>query len=36
MNFQIDGGDNNDDTVGGQLQPFLLEAIQEFNLLTSR
>ena len=31
VNYQIDGGDNNDDTVGGLLQLFPLEAIQEFN-----
>jgi len=36
LNYQIDGGDNNDDTVGGLLQLFPLEAIQEFNLVTSR
>jgi outer membrane receptor protein involved in Fe transport len=36
VNYQIDGGDNNDDTVGGLLQLFPLEAIQEFNVLTSR
>ena len=36
LNYQIDGGDNNDDTVGGLLQLFPLEAIQEFNLITSR
>jgi len=36
INYQIDGGDNNDDTVGGLLQLFPLEAIQEFNLITSR
>jgi hypothetical protein len=36
MNYQIDGGDNNDDTVGGLLQLFPLEAIQEFNVLTAR
>src|SRR4051812_47451211 len=36
INYQIDGGDNNDDTVGGLLQLFPLEAIQEFNFLTSR
>jgi hypothetical protein len=34
INFQVDGGDNNDDTVGGLLQPFPLEAIQEFNVQT--
>jgi hypothetical protein len=36
VNYQIDGGDNNDDTVGGLLQLFPLEAIQEYNLQTAR
>ena len=36
INYQIDGGDNNDDTVGGLLQPFPLEAIQQFNFQTQR
>ncbi len=36
INYQIDGGDNNDDTVGGLLQQYPLEAIQEFNFVTSR
>jgi len=36
INYQIDGGDNNDDTVGGLLQLFPLEAIQEFNFQTQR
>jgi hypothetical protein len=36
LNYQIDGGDNNDDTVGGLLQLFPLEAIQEFSFTTSR
>ncbi len=36
VNYQIDGGDNNDDTVGGLLQLFPLEAIQEFSFVTSR
>ena len=36
VNYQIDGGDNNDDTVGGLLQLFPLEAIQEFNFHTAR
>jgi len=36
VNYQIDGGDNNDDTVGGLLQMFPLEAIQEFNFQTQR
>ena len=36
INYQIDGGDNNDDTSGGLLQLFPLEAIQEFNFITQR
>ena len=36
INYLIDGGDNNDDTVGGLLQQFPLEAIQEFNFQTQR
>ena len=36
INYLIDGGDNNDDTVGGLLQQFPLEAIQEFNFQTAR
>src|SRR5262249_8018494 len=36
INYQIDGGDNNDDTVGGLLQLFPLEAVQEFNFQTQR
>jgi hypothetical protein len=36
IDYLIDGGDNNDDTVGGLLQPFPLEAIQEFNFATQR
>jgi hypothetical protein len=36
VNYVVDGGDNNDDTVGGLLQQFPLEAIQEFNVLTQR
>jgi outer membrane receptor protein involved in Fe transport len=36
VNYQIDGGDNNDDTVGGLLQLFPLEAIDQFNVITSR
>ncbi len=36
LNYQIDGGDNNDDTVGGLLQLFPLEAIEQFNFVTSR
>ena len=36
INYQIDGGDNNDDTVGGLLQQFPLEAIDQFNFITQR
>src|SRR5262249_8771198 len=36
VNYQIDGGDNNDDTVGGLLQLYPLEATQGFNFLTAR
>ena len=36
INYQIDGGDNNDDTVGGLLQQFPLEAIEEFHFETQR
>src|SRR5215510_1152499 len=36
VNYQIDGGDSNDDTLGGLLQLFPLEAIQEFNFITQR
>ena len=36
INYQIDGGDNNDDTVGGLLQQFPLEAVQEFRFDTQR
>jgi hypothetical protein len=36
LNTLVDGGDNNDDTVGGLLQLFPLEAIQEFSLLSQR
>ena len=36
LNTLVDGGDNNDDTVGGLLQLFPLEAIEEFSLLSQR
>ena len=36
VNYIVDGGDNNDDTVGGLLQMFPLEAIEEFDVITHR
>jgi outer membrane receptor protein involved in Fe transport len=36
INYIVDGGDNNDDAVGGLLQLFPLEAVQEFTVLTQR
>jgi hypothetical protein len=34
VNFLVDGGDNTDDTIGGALQNFNLESVQEFNIKT--
>jgi outer membrane receptor protein involved in Fe transport len=36
INYLIDGGDNNDDTVGGLVQLFPLDSIGEFNFETLR
>jgi hypothetical protein len=36
INYLIDGGDNNDDTVGGLVQLFPLDSIGEFNFQTQR
>ncbi|HEV2719508.1 MAG TPA: TonB-dependent receptor, partial [Thermoanaerobaculia bacterium] len=36
MNYLIDGGDNTDDTIGGALQNFNLEAVQEFKVQTQQ
>lgn len=35
-NFVLDGVDNNDATVTGQLQPVILDAVEEFTLLTNQ
>jgi hypothetical protein len=34
VNFVIDGGDNTDDTIGGALQNYSLESVQEFKIQT--
>jgi outer membrane receptor protein involved in Fe transport len=34
VNFIMDGGDNTDDTIGGALQNFNLEAVEEFSIQT--
>jgi len=36
MNYLIDGGDNTDDTIGGALQNYNLEAVQEFKVQTQQ
>src|SRR4051812_17129470 len=36
VNFMVDGGDNMDDTIGGALQNFNLESVQEFNIQTQQ
>ncbi|HWP44854.1 MAG TPA: hypothetical protein VNO14_16535, partial [Blastocatellia bacterium] len=36
LNITIDGGDNKDNAVGGILQNFTMEGIQEFALSTQR
>ena len=36
INFTMDGGDNTDDTIGGALQNFNLEAVQEFKIQTQQ
>jgi carboxypeptidase family protein/TonB-dependent receptor-like protein len=36
MNYLIDGGDNTDDTIGGALQNFNLDAVQEFKVQTQQ
>ncbi len=34
VNYIIDGGDNTDDTIGGALQNFSIEGVQEFKIQT--
>ena len=36
VNYLVDGGDNTDDTIGGALQNFNLEAVQEFKIQTQQ
>jgi hypothetical protein len=36
VNYIIDGGDNTDDTIGGALQNFSLESVQEFKIQTQQ
>lgn len=36
VNFLVDGGDNTDDTIGGALQNFNIEAVQEFSIQTQQ
>ncbi|RMH18698.1 MAG: TonB-dependent receptor [Acidobacteria bacterium] len=36
VNFLVDGGDNTDDTIGGQLQNFSLESVAEFSIQTQQ
>ncbi len=36
VNYIVDGGDNTDDTIGGALQNFNLDAVEEFKIQTSQ
>ncbi len=36
VDISVDGGDNKDNVVGGLLQNYTLEGIQEFNVITNR
>jgi len=36
VNYVIDGGDNTDDTIGGALQNFTIESVQEFKIQTTQ
>ena len=35
VSYVVDGGDNSDDTIGGQLQNYPLESVQEFHIQTA-
>ena len=36
VNFMVDGGDNTDDTIGGALQNYNLDAVAEFKIQTAQ
>ncbi len=36
VNFTVDGGDNTDDTIGGALQNYNLDAVEEFKIQTAQ
>ena len=36
VDYVVDGGDNNDDTIGGLAQMYPLEGIQQFHVMTQR
>ena len=36
VNYIVDGGDNTDDTIGGALQNFNLESVEEFSIQTQQ
>jgi hypothetical protein len=36
INFTVDGGDNTDDTIGGALQNYNLDAVAEFKIQTAQ
>lgn len=36
IDYNVDGGDNKDNVIGGLVQNFTMEGIQEFNVITDR
>ncbi|HVP63608.1 MAG TPA: TonB-dependent receptor [candidate division Zixibacteria bacterium] len=36
VDYNVDGGDNKDNVIGGLVQNFTMEGIQEFNVITNR